>query len=184
MNSWLAAAPEAQVAHGRLGCMTAVNDLADRPPRPLNDGEVMDLGGKRMRRIETPHIPHGWDAGIYFEEITGTLLCGDLFTAFGNRTAVTEQEIVGPALNAEDVLRQTCLTPATGMTIRGLGELQPRTLSLMHGPAYIGDCPQALRDLADAYDERLLAEGVRLLGPGLLTGPPTNDSGGDRAPRE
>ena len=64
VNSWLAAAPEAQVAHSRLGCMTAVNDLADRPPRPLNEGEVIDLGGKRMRRIETPHITHGCDAGI------------------------------------------------------------------------------------------------------------------------
>lgn len=184
MNAWLAAAPEAQVAHGRLGCMTAVNDLADRPPLPLEDGQVMDLGGKRLRRIETPHIPHGWDAGVYFEETTATLLCGDLFTAFGNRPAVTEQEIVGPALNAEDVLRQTCLTPATGVTIRGLAELGPRTLSLMHGPTYVGDCPQALRDLADAYDQRLLAEGARLLHPGLLTGPRTNDVWADRAPHE
>jgi flavorubredoxin len=67
MNSWLATAPRAQIAHGRLGCMIAVNDLADRPPRPLRDGEVLDLGGKRLRRIDTPHVPHGWDAGIYFE---------------------------------------------------------------------------------------------------------------------
>jgi flavorubredoxin len=181
MNSWLATAPRAQIAHGRLGCMIAVNDLADRPPRPLRDGEVLDLGGKRLRRIDTPHVPHGWDAGIYFEETTATLLCGDLFTAFGDRPPVTEEEIVGPALNAEDVFRQTCLTPATGVTIRGLAELQPRTLSLMHGPTYIGDCPQALRDLADAYDQRLLAEGARLLGPGELAGgPPTNDPGSDR----
>jgi flavorubredoxin len=166
MNSWLAAAPRAQVAHGRMGCLTSVNDLADRPPRPLEDGEVMDLGGKRIRRIDTPHVPHGWDAGIYFEENTATLLCGDLFTAFGNRSPVTEQDIVAPALNAEDTFRQTCLTPATGATIRSLAQLQPRTLSLMHGPVYVGNCPQALHDLADAYDQRLLAEGERLLEPG------------------
>ncbi|MFC7718555.1 oxygen-binding di-iron domain-containing protein [Nonomuraea recticatena] len=84
MNSWLAAAPHAQIAHGALGCLVSVNDLADRPPRPLADGEVMDLGGKRMRRIETPHVPHGWDAGLFFEETTGTLLCGDLFTSMGS----------------------------------------------------------------------------------------------------
>ena len=81
MNSWLTAAPQAQVAHGAIRCIVSVNDLADRPPRPLQDGEVIDLGGKRVRRIETRHVPHGWDAGVFFEETTGTLLCGDLFTA-------------------------------------------------------------------------------------------------------
>jgi flavorubredoxin len=165
MNSWLAAAPQAEVAHGALGCMVSVNDMADRPPRPLQDGEVLDLGGRRVRRIETPHVPHGWDAGLLFEETTGTLLCGDLFTAVGHTPALTEQEITGPALHAEDVFHATCLTPATGPTIRALADLQPTTLGLMHGPAFAGDCAQALRDLADAYDTRLATEGVRLHGP-------------------
>ena len=72
-----------EVAHTAVGCMVSVNDLADRPPRPLEHGEVIDLGGKRVRHLATPHVPHGWDAGLYFEETTGTLLCGDLFTAIG-----------------------------------------------------------------------------------------------------
>jgi flavorubredoxin len=142
-----------------------VNDLADRPPRPLRDGEVMDLGGRRVRRIETPHVPHGWDAGLFFEETTGTLLCGDLFTAMGDAPALTDREITGPALAAEDSGHATCLTPATGPTIRALAGLAPRTLGLMHGPSYTGDGPQALRDLAAAYDERLDAELARLRGP-------------------
>lgn len=165
MNAWLAAAPRAEVAHGELGCLVSVNDMADRPPRPLRDGEVLDLGGRRVRRIETPHVPHGWDAGLMFEETTGTLLCGDLFTAVGESPALTGQEITGPALRAEDLFRATCLTPATGPTIRALAELQPATLGLMHGPAFTGDCARALQDLADAYDERLDAEGIRLHGP-------------------
>lgn len=165
MNQWLAAAPGAEVAHGTLGCMVSVADMADRPPRPLEDGEVIDLGDRRVRRIETPHVPHGWDAGLVYEETTGTLLCGDLFTAVGEGPALTEQEITGPALQAEDVFRATCLTPATGPTIRALAELQPTTLGLMHGPAFTGDCTQALRDLADAYDQRLEVEGVRFHGP-------------------
>jgi flavorubredoxin len=110
MNSWLTAAPQAEVAHGAMGCAVSVNDLADRPPRPLQDGEVLDLGGRRLRRIETPHVPHGWDAGLLYEETTGTLLCGDLFTALGQSPALTEQEITGPALQAEDLFRATCLT--------------------------------------------------------------------------
>jgi flavorubredoxin len=165
MNAWLAAAPSAEVAHGELGCLVSVNDLADRPPRPLQDGEVLDLGGRRVRRIETPHVPHGWDAGLMFEETTGTLLCGDLFTAGGEGPDMTGQEITGPALRAEDLYRATCLTPATGPTIRALAELRPNTLGLMHGPAYTGDCVQSLQDLAAAYDERLEAEGIRLHGP-------------------
>jgi flavorubredoxin len=165
MNSWLAAAPQAQVAHGALGCLVSVNDMADRAPRPLQDGEVLELGGRRVRRIDTPHVPHGWDAGLMVEETTGTLLCGDLFTAVGHSPALTEQEITGPALHAEDVFHATCLTPATGPTIRALADLQPVTLGLMHGPAFAGDCEQALRDLADAYDARLAAEGFRLHGP-------------------
>ena len=165
MNLWLAAAPNAQVAHGEIGCMVSVNDLADRPPRSLKNGEVINLGSKRLRRVETPHVPHGWDAGLFYEETTSTLLCGDLFTAIGNSPALTEHEITGPALAAEDVFRATCLTPSTGPTIRSLADLKPKTLGLMHGPSYAGDCSQALCDLASAYEERLVAEGTRIHAP-------------------
>ena len=50
MNEWLAVAPHAQPAHGQTGCMVSLNDMADRAPRVLEDGEVIDLGGgKRVR---------------------------------------------------------------------------------------------------------------------------------------
>src|SRR4051812_35925065 len=83
MNEWLAMAPQAQVAHGMTGCMVSINDMAARAPRVLADGEVIDLGGRRVRYIDTPHVPHGWDAGVLFEETSRTLLCGDLFTHTG-----------------------------------------------------------------------------------------------------
>src|SRR6478736_2705427 len=72
MNEWLAAAPNAQVAHGHTGCMVSLNDMAYRAPRILDNGEVIDIGGKRLRYIDTPHTPHGWDAGVVYEETTGT----------------------------------------------------------------------------------------------------------------
>ena len=157
MNDWLAVAPNATVAHTAVGCMVQVNDLADRPPRPLEPGEVIDLGGKRVRHLATPHVPHGWDAAVYFEETTGTLLCGDLFTAVGPSPALTTDDIVGPAIAAEDVFLATCLTPATAPTIRSLADLAPRTLALMHGPSFNGDTVAALGELADAYEARHLA---------------------------
>jgi flavorubredoxin len=156
MNMWLAAAPQATVAHGVTGCMVSVNDLADRPPRALADGEVLDLGGKRVRRIDTPHVPHGWDAGVLYEETTNTLLCGDLFTANGPSPALVEgADLIGPAVAAEDVYLATCLTPSTAPTIRRLADLEPATLALMHGPSFHGDGGSALRDLADVYEARL-----------------------------
>ena len=68
MNQFLAAAPRAEVAHGGLGCMVSLNDLADRPPVPLANGQVLELGMHRVRHIDTPHVPHGWEARVLFEE--------------------------------------------------------------------------------------------------------------------
>jgi flavorubredoxin len=152
MNMWLAASPRSEVAHGALGCMVSLNDLCDRPPRALAEGEVIDLGSKRLRQISTPHVPHGWEAQVLFEETTGTLLCGDLFTAVGQAPALTTDDIVEPALAAEAMFHATCLAPHTAATLRGLGDLRPTTLGLMHGSSFQGDGGKALYDLAAAYE--------------------------------
>lgn len=157
MNEWLAASPASQVAHGMLGCLVSLNDLCDRPPRPLDDGEVLDIGGKRLRQIPTPHVPHGWEAQVLFEETTGTLLCGDLFTHLGNGPALTTGDIVEPAMEAEAIFHATCLAPATGATLRSLAELAPTTLALMHGSSYAGDGRDALTELASRYEDLIAA---------------------------
>ncbi len=113
MNLWLAAAPASQVAHGALGCEVSLDDMCDRPPLPLADGEIIDLGGKRVRHIDTPHVPHGWEARVLFEETTGTLLCGDLFSHLGGGVAVTEDDLVERAMVAEEMFRPSSLAPNT-----------------------------------------------------------------------
>ena len=156
MNEWLAVAPQAEVAHGRTGSQVSLNDMADRAPHVLQDGETIELGGgKRVRYLDTPHIPHGWDAGVLYEETTGTLLCGDLLTQLGDGPASTKADIVGPAIAAEEMFQYSCLNPSMGATIRRLAELSPRRLALMHGPSFDGDGPAALRALADYYDHRI-----------------------------
>ena len=152
MNQWLAAAPQAQVVHGAIACMVSLNDLADRTPRPLADGEVLDLGGKRVRYIDTPHVPHAWESGLIFEETTKTLFTGDLFTQLGHGPAISQQSIVDAAIAAEEGFHATALTPATASTIRALKKLNPARLAVMHGSCFAGDCARELELLA-AYCE-------------------------------
>lgn len=156
MNEWLAVAPNATVAHGHTGVMVSLNDVADRAPHILTDGETIDLGrGKRVRYIDTPHTPHGWDAGVMYEESTGTLLSGDLFTQLGdNPPLVHGGDIVGPAIQGEDLFQYSALSPGMGSAIRRLAPLKPKTLALMHGPSFVGDGAAALNALADFYDKR------------------------------
>lgn len=156
MNDWLALAPRAEVTHGRTGCFVSLNDLCDRAPRALADNEVIELGnGKRVRYLDTPHLPHGWEAGLLHEESTGTLFCGDLFTQLGDGPALTAGDILGPAIAAEDMFKSSSLHPTMGGNIRRLAGLNPLRLALMHGPGFEGDCAAALTTLAADYDRRI-----------------------------
>jgi flavorubredoxin len=157
MNQFLAAAPNAQVAHGALGCMVSIDDQADRTPRPLGPDEVIDLGGKRVRNLETPHVPHGWDAHSIIEETTNTLFCGDLLSQVGSGPAITGDDLLEGAAMAEDMFQSTCLTPQTARSIRDLADLAPARLAVMHGSSFEGDSAAVLRALADDYDRRLAA---------------------------
>lgn len=152
MNLWLAAAPAAEVIHGHTACMVSLNDLADRPPRALADGEVLDLGGRRVRYLDTPHVPHAWDSGLVYEEVTGTLFCGDLFTQIGQGPALTSEPIVAAAIAAEQAFAATSLTADTGPTLRRLAALAPRRLAVMHGSCFSGDCAGQLSELAAYFD--------------------------------
>jgi flavorubredoxin len=159
MNHFLEAAPRAQVAHTMVGCMVSIDDLADRPPVPIEPEGRMDLGGRRIRSIDTPHVPHGWDAHVIYEEVTGTLFCGDLLTQVGNGPALTGDDLIGAAIEAEDMFGASCLTPRTAPTIRHLAELDPTRLAIMHGSSYEGDAGKALLAIADEYDRRLAGAG-------------------------
>lgn len=157
MNLWLEAAPKAQVLYNELGCQVSVNDLADRPPRALAQDEVLDLGGKRVRLIATPHVPHGWEAQVLYEEVTETLFCGDLFTHLGQGEPLTREDIVEASMAAEEMFHFTSLGPFTAPTIRKLAELRPSRLAVMHGSSFEGDAAAELNLLADRYEELIRA---------------------------
>jgi flavorubredoxin len=155
MNQFLAAAPQAEVAHGPLACMVSLNDLADRPPRMMGD-EPLDIGGHRLRFLPTPHVPHNWESGLWFDETSRTLLAGDLFTAVGNTAASTTDDLVDAAMIAEDIFHASSMGPDLSTTLHRLADLEPTMLAVMHGSSFRGDGAAQLRALADAYDARLL----------------------------
>jgi flavorubredoxin len=158
VNEFLAAAPRAEVAHGAMGCMLSLNDMLNRPPRAMADGEVLDIGGAGLRRsvleVATPHVPHNWESHVFFEQETRTLFCGDLCTQLGDGPAVTDTDVLDAAIAAEELFWQTSMGPAIPAAYRRLADLEPTTLAVMHGSSYNGDCAALLRNLADVYETR------------------------------
>jgi len=151
INEWLAAAPNATPAHGQVGVNIWVTDMANRPPRALKNDETIDLGGKKVRWLDTPHVPHNWDAGLIYEETTGTLFSSDLFTQMGPCAATTTGDIVEAAIATGKAIPYMPITPQAEPTLRRLAGLSPKTIALMHGPTFQGDGAAALTALADHY---------------------------------
>jgi flavorubredoxin len=151
LNEFLQAAPEAEPVHSELGVLVNVNDYAIRPAKAMQDGEVLDLGRRKLRFLVTPNVPHAWDAILAYEETTGMLLASDLFTQFGERTAVTEHDMVGRTMESHALLPGYIpVGTHTAQVFDRLEALRPRVLACMHGPAFTGNAVQALRDLRTA----------------------------------
>ncbi len=154
LNEWLQAAPQAQPVCSLVGAMVNVNDFANRPPRGLTREDVLSTGKYRLRFRPTPHLPHGWDAGMLFEEAHRTLLCSDLFHQIGDVEARTESDVVGRArqamieYQAGPLMDYMPYTSNTERQLRELAALKPKTLAAMHGSTFVGHGERALRDLA------------------------------------
>ena len=154
LNEWLAIAPEAEPLCSAVAAMTSIGDIADRPPRAMADGELLDLGGREVQWFDAPHVPHGWDNGFLFERVTGTLFCGDLFTQPGEGTdPLTEDDILGPSESFRLEMDYYAHGPETRPTLDRLASIAPRTLACMHGSAWSGDGAALLNRLADALGD-------------------------------
>ncbi len=155
LDQWLGAAPDATALHGAIGCNTWLNENAIRPPRPLANNEVLDLGGKRVRHLDTPHVPHSWDAGLIFEETTRTLFCSDLLFQFGDTPPMAKDDILAPAIVAEERFHATPITAEAPKVVRQLAALEPKTIAIMHGASISGEVLPVLEGLADYYNRHL-----------------------------
>jgi flavorubredoxin len=151
VNEWLAVAPQAAPLCGKVAAMVSINDIADRPPLALGDGELISLGRHSVRWFDTPHLPHAWECGFLMEEQTRTLFCGDLFTQGGTGDlAVTESDILAPSEAFRHKMDYFSHTKNARQMLERLAETGPTTLACMHGSAWRGDGAKLLRALADA----------------------------------
>jgi len=150
LNEWLRAAPRSSPLCGAVAAMVSIDDLADRKPRVLADGERLSLGRHSVRWFDTPHLPHAWECGFLTEERTSTLLCGDLFTQGGaGRPPVTESDILGPSEAFRRDMDYFSHTKNARQMLETLASTSPTTLACMHGSAWRGDGAGLLRALAD-----------------------------------
>ncbi|HKU44942.1 MAG TPA: MBL fold metallo-hydrolase, partial [Polyangiales bacterium] len=151
LNDWLRAAPDARAVCGSMAAMLSIEDTAERPPLVLSEDSELALGHKRVRWIDTPHLPHNWECGHLVELSTRTLFCGDVLTRFGaDGPALTEADPIGPAEALRRAMPGSFVLGAhTRPALEKLAATEPTTLALMHGSSYRGDGARVLRDLAD-----------------------------------
>jgi flavorubredoxin len=165
LNQWLEVAPAAQAVCGLVGALVSVNDFAIRPARVLTRDDVLPTGRYSFRFIPTPHVPHGWDAGVLFEESERILFCSDLFHQWGHREPTTADSIMERCKSAlleteaGPFANYVPYTHHTGRVLESLAEREPKTLAAMHGSTYYGDGAQALRDLATVMRDVLGPKG-------------------------
>lgn len=155
LNQFLAVAPRAQPVCSQIAAMVSVNDYADRPAHALADGEALTLGRRRVRWLDAPHLPHGWENGYMIEESTGTLLCGDLFTQPGSTSApITEGDILGPSEAFRTAMDYYAHARDSAALFAKLAATQPRVLACMHGSAWRGEGAALIDALARSVTAR------------------------------
>ncbi|HET7117237.1 MAG TPA: hypothetical protein VFI29_12140 [Hanamia sp.] len=153
LNEWLQVAPNAEAVCSEAGAIVNMTDFAIRPAHPMAGNAVLSTGKYKYRFIRTPHLPHGWDAGVLFEETNKTLLCSDLFHQNGNVADITDKDILSSHKNSMleyehgPLMEYTPYTHNTPRLLHALADLKPKTLATMHGSSFYGDCAQALTDL-------------------------------------
>jgi len=160
LNQWLQSCPNAQPACSMVGALVNLGDYSDKLTKGLNKGDILETGKFRFRFHPTPHLPHGWDAGMLFEEKNKTLFCSDLFHQVGKLEPIIDSDIVLERTHNAIVDYQSGplmdYVPYTNRTKRQLYELadfNPETLAIMHGSSFSGNGAPLLRNLEKVFKE-------------------------------
>ncbi|HLL42908.1 MAG TPA: hypothetical protein VK369_07200 [Segetibacter sp.] len=159
LNEWLQIAPHAKAVCSEVGALVNMADFALRPALAMKSNDVLQTGRRQYRFIRTPHLPHGWDAGVMFEETDKTLLCSDLFHQNGDVVALTDKDILEAHktsllfYESGPLMDYTPYSHKTKAMLYELASLKPKTLATMHGSSFFGDCSKALTELNEVMKE-------------------------------
>src|SRR3954453_21870359 len=93
MGRFVREAPTSTLVCSELGMMLNLSgwDYAG-PVKGARDGTVLELGQKRLRFLETPHVHH-WDSMMVFEETTRSLFPADLFIQPGEQPSIVRENL-------------------------------------------------------------------------------------------
>jgi flavorubredoxin len=157
LNEWLAVAAHAKPLCSMVGALVNINDFIGGKARIMATGEVLVTGRNSFRFLETPQVPHAWDASLLFEETGATLFCSDLLLQVGNLSPLTREDVVDTArqsllaYEAGPLAHAYPYTSRTDATLQSLADLKPKLLAVMHGSSFVGDGERVLRDAAMMY---------------------------------
>ena len=155
LADFLRVAPGSQPVCSEVAAMVSVSDLVDVEPLGMADGQTLDLGRHKLVWQSTPHLPHGWECGYFFDTTTGTLFCGDLFTKPGIGTRpLVDDDILAPSEAFRKQMDYYTHGADTATLIDKLANLAPERLACMHGSAWQGDGRAMLRSLGQALAQR------------------------------
>lgn len=159
INEWQAIAPNATPLCSMVGKMVSVDDFATRPAKGMVDGEEFSTGAHTFRFIQTPHVPHCWEAGLLFETTSGVLFCSDLMHQNGDVEPLTSENVLDRTRDtlieyqASPLANYFPYTPMTDSIMNRLVSLEPKVLAAMHGSVFQGNGAKALKDYSDIVRE-------------------------------
>jgi flavorubredoxin len=159
MGRFVAEAPDAALICSAVGARINLQQWDYGGPfRGVQDGDAIDLGKRRLRFWETPHVHH-WDSMMVVEETTASLFPSDLFIQPNDQPAIVTENLgtemcawyraAGLFGGVDPVLR----------VVRRVERFAPNWVHPMHGGSLAGDTltfyTAALKSQPFAFDGRL-----------------------------
>jgi flavorubredoxin len=116
----------------------------------MRDGTVIELGQKRLRFLETPHVHH-WDSMMVVEETTEALFPADLYLQPGEQPPIVRENLGNEMCH---LYREAGIFPARDPVLTVVDRVERMNLKRIH-PMHGGSLTQAV---LPAYHEALRAQ--------------------------
>jgi flavorubredoxin len=166
LNEWQEIAPQATAVCSMVGKLVSVDDFAPKnPAKGMIDGEEFSTGVHTFRFLQTPHVPHCWEAGMLFDVTSGVLFCSDVLHQNGDVEPLTTDSVTERVKRTLIEMQSGPLTGylpyavETDAILKRVAAQNPTTVATMHGSVFSGDGEKAILEYAETLKEVLGPEG-------------------------